>query len=326
MGYGGIQEYSPYEVREYGLRNGTVYLARDIFEKDSIKRVFLARLASGKMTLYFYKGPDVKKFYVEIDSGKLIPLSRKRNNPGEPDYREKLSELTSDCRRLQESAVLTTYKQVSLASFVDAYNKCEDRDFPYRKFGFYFGYINTALTIPAGVNPEFLNGTSIETDGSMTAGIFLENPAGRRGLSLHYELQFARNNFNYYTYKIKQIWMVINTSRISLPVMVRYTAPVANSIVRPYINAGGHVSFTIQNESKVMEDVMDGPVILSETIYSADLLANMYLGYDTGAGLQFNVYRRLNLYTEFRYSGSYPIDNSRLLGKREWCLLTGISF
>jgi hypothetical protein len=325
-GFGGIKEYSPYEVSEYGFKNGRVYQARDILENDTLKRVFLERLVKGKMTLFFYRGVNYRKFYVEKDSGQLIALSESPEKNKEIHYREKLNELTIDCYVVNGSINLILYKQKALASFVEAYNKCEPREFPYTKYGLSFGYINTTLLIPPGVAYDFLKGSSIQPDGSMTASLFLENPLGSKGLSLHYECQYARNNFDYYRYDINQIYMVINTSSINIPVMLRYTLPVKSLKIRPFINVGGQIAFTMKNECNVMEDVMDGEVIIAENFYSPDLLAKQYAGYTAGAGFQFHIRNRINLYAELRYAMSYAVAQPTMLDRRDWFLMTGINF
>lgn len=325
VGFGGIREYTPYEVSEYGFKNGRVYIARDIPEMDTVRRVFLERLAKGKINLYLFKGSNHSNYFVEIDSGILIPLGQSKRDPA-LYYKNKLATLTSDCDEVRKFVNLILYKQKSLASFADAYNRCNPLDFPYTKYGINFGYINTSLIAPPGVALDFLKGSRIKPDGSMTGSLFLEDPLGNKGLAMHYEIQFARSNFDYYKYDINQIYMVINTSYINLPVMLRYTIPLASSVFRPFIAAGGQLAFTMQHESNVMEDIMDGQVIISENLYSADLLAKKYAGYTAGAGIQFHVRHRMNIYAEFRYAMSYAVGQPAMLDRRDWFLLTGINF
>jgi hypothetical protein len=156
--------------------------------------------------------------------------------------------------------------------------------------------------------------------------MFIDYPIGRRGFSFHPEVQYVRNNFDYYSYNINQYWMVINTSCINFPMMLRYTIPLASSKVRPFANAGIQASVLIKNDSQVLEDVMGGEVIVSENLYNADLLSPFYAGYIAGAGLQFNILHRINFFAEFRYSRGYALLEPTLLDKGEYFLLTGISF
>jgi hypothetical protein len=326
VGYKGVKTYTPFEVSEYGFKGGRVYLSRDVVVKNSLKRVFLERLVQGKMTLYFYRGDEGRYFYLETDSGKLLPLGKEKSAEGHPQYRETLREKTSDCRPAQASTDLIIFRQGSLTKLVEAYNKCETREIPYWKFGFTFGYVNTTLKVPDGVTLSFLQGSSIESDGSMTAGIFFENPLGKSGLSVHYELQYARNNYSYYRYLTNQYYMVINTSCINIPVLLRYTLGGAGSRIHPYVNAGMQAAITMQKDSEVMEDEMDGRVVVAETFYKSELMGNQYLGYVAGAGLSVKIHHRMNFYTEVRYTGSYAFSQPTCLDKRELFLLTGISF
>jgi hypothetical protein len=321
-----ITKYSPYEVTEYGFKDGRVYIARDIQSKDTVKRVFLERLVNGKLTLFLYKGFDYKEFYLEKDSGVLIPLIRGGKNNNEPDYRETLGKCTGDCAALQEDLNLVIYNDKSLISFTEAYNKCESGKLPYIKYGVMFGYVSTSLLVSSGVRYEFLKGSQIGSDGSLNLSFFIDYPIGRKGFSFHPEIQYIRNNFDYYRYNVNQTWLVINTSCINFPLMFRYTLPVASSKVAPYINAGCQASFLLKNDCHVLEDSMVGSIIVAEDLYKAELLAPFYVGYVTGAGLQFNIHHRINFFAEFRYSKSYAALEPTLMDKGEYFLLTGISF
>ncbi len=321
-----ITEYTPYEVKEYGFKDGRVFLAWDIQVENTIRRVFLERLVDGKTKLYFYKGLNYKTFYLEKDSGQLIPLIRGGKHNKESDYRKTLGKLTNDCDLLREPLNLIIYEQKSLASFVDAYNTCKLKEFPYRKYGIMFGYVNTSLLIPYLVDQEFLRDSEIETDGSLTISLFIDYPIGKKGLSFHPEIQYVRNNFDYYRYKINQYWMVINTSCFNIPLMFRYTAPLSSAKIQPYVNAGGQISFLLKEETLVLEDVMQNQVIVSENFYRFSLLADQYGGYIAGAGLQFNIRHRINFFVEFRYAKAYAFLESTLLDKEEYFLLTGINF
>ena len=203
-GNGQITRYTPYEVREYGFKDGRVFIAKDIQVEDTIKRVFLERLVNGKMILYFYKGINYKEYYIEKESGQLILLSGGGKEKGELNYRNTLRKYTDDCTVLQEPLSLIIYKEKSLVSFVDAYNKCELREFPYIKYGIMVGYGSARLLIPGGIKLDFLKGSQIRSDGSFTMSLFIDYPIGKKGFSFHPEVQYTRNNFDYYQYNINQ--------------------------------------------------------------------------------------------------------------------------
>jgi hypothetical protein len=322
-----IMTYTPYEVSEYGFKDGRVFRAREIRMNDTIKRVFLELLVKGKMNLYFYKGLKYRSYYLEKDSGELIPLPKDGKNTGDPYFRNILDNATHDCAKLTDHLNLINYRTKTLSSYVEAYNTCKAVEFPYFKYGIMAGFETTTLLIPSSIGVDFLKDNKIESDESFTISLFMDYPIGKKGLSFHPEFQFVRNNFKYHQYNYKyEATMVINTICINFPLMIRYTVPISEKKFRPYVNAGFVASFLLKNESLILETTIKDEVIISDKYYRADLLGDQYAGYITGAGVQFNIHHRLNLFAELRYGRSYAFLNNTLLNKRECYLLTGINF
>ena len=74
---GEVVEYSPYEVKEYGFKDGRVYVSKEIQLSDSSKRrVFLERLYKGKANLYYYRAKGIKTYYIETDSGTFNRIAK----------------------------------------------------------------------------------------------------------------------------------------------------------------------------------------------------------------------------------------------------------
>lgn len=68
--------YTPKDLKEYGLADGTVYISREISVSGFSKRVFLQQLAKGKLTLYYYDGKEANLFFIERDSSGLVTLTK----------------------------------------------------------------------------------------------------------------------------------------------------------------------------------------------------------------------------------------------------------
>jgi len=322
-----IVRYSPYEVKEYGFSDGRVYQARDIQVGDSVRRVFLERLVTNGLRLYFYQGSHYRIFYLEKDSGHLIPLPKRDNQDREINYKEILSNNTRECDILKEYLYLINYHARPLTTYVEAYNTCEAKEFPYFKYGFMVGYVNTRLLIPSNVALEFLKDSEIKADGSFTFSLFTDFPIGKKGLSVHPEIQYTRNNFDYYRINsLHEAMMAINTSCITLPLMARYTMLASSAKFRPYLNAGGTFSWLIKNETTVLETALIDQGVVIEKYSQADIMTRQYFGYITGIGLQMKFRHRINLYAELRYGNSYAVTNNSFLNKGEFYVLTGLNF
>jgi hypothetical protein len=321
-----LVSYSPYNVREYGFRNGSVYYAHDILIDDSVKRVFLQKLVSGKMSVYFYRNTDIKIYFIEKDSGNLVALPDIKIENSKENFRIALRKFSGDCDKMDGIPDMVTYQAYSIRSYAEAYNTCDNAHFEYPKFGFLAGYVNTRLLIPPAISPEFLRNANLESDGSFTFSLFVDLPLGKNGLCLHPEVQYIRNNFNYFNdgYIDKQK-MVINTSCINIPIMAKYYVPVHLGMTKPYFNAGALFSFLLTREAIVLESKRIDEFLVPQKYYKADLMAGQYIGYIAGGGFQFNLFHRINLFTEFRYVRSYSIIRENRLDKGELIFLTGLN-
>ena len=62
-----ILKYTPYEVNEFGFKNGRIYISKYIYP-DSIQKVFLERFKKGKATLHYYRNKGGKIFFLEKET------------------------------------------------------------------------------------------------------------------------------------------------------------------------------------------------------------------------------------------------------------------
>ena len=130
-------EYTPYEVEEFGFKNGRVYISKEIQIADSSKRVFMERLHNGNTTLYYYRGKGIKTFFIQKDSTLFIEIPKQ--DTAKEDYSNQLSNLTNDCPSVLDASKLVRYNKKSLSKFIARYNKCELKPFPSFKYGLTVG-------------------------------------------------------------------------------------------------------------------------------------------------------------------------------------------
>lgn len=184
-------QYTPYEVKEYGFKDGRVYISKEIQIADSSKRVFLERLKKGNTTLYYYRGKGLKTFFIQKDSTLFVEIPEQDT---EEDYSTQLLNLTKDCSNVSDACKLVSYNKKSLSKLISRYNQCELKPFPHFKYGFLIGYEFLRL-IPSSEQNYNLKYFDYKYDGGFTIGIFLDNPILVSDISLHVELLLSKHGY-----------------------------------------------------------------------------------------------------------------------------------
>jgi hypothetical protein len=105
--------FSPDELKEYGFKDGSIYVSRSIVLNNETKAVFLERLSKGATTLYYYKDKNGKKFFLEKAGGPLVEVYKKAE--GHRLYKDFLKTYTQDCNQVAEALKLVSYTKYSLS-------------------------------------------------------------------------------------------------------------------------------------------------------------------------------------------------------------------
>ena len=324
-----IIKYSPYELKEYGFKNGEVYVSKNIQIADSSKRVFLECLNRGKTTLYYYKGKNIQTFFIEKDSTPFVELPKK--NLKKINYSEQLLSITKDCPNVTDACKLTGYSKKSLTKLIERYNNCELKPFPHFKYGIIIGYEFSRLTLANAVNEwvTYINDPlryfKNTHDGSFSSGIFIDNPILVSDFSLHVELLYYKHGYSSSeSSENGDFDFVANYTLINVPILIRYTYP-SNSI-RPFANIGLNGSYFIKKEALLDESTIETDAVITNRINLTSLFDNYLLGYVIGTGIEFKLNFRNALFLELRYIHQYGLDNPKSLQIAGFNLLTGISF
>lgn len=278
--------YSAEELIEYGFKNGTVYLSKNISVSGLNKRVFLERLEHGKITLYYFIGEGIKTYFLEKDSTVFVEISKE-------DFRKHLLEHTSDYRWKGKQVRLVKYNRKSLSQLISMYNNGHNRPLPYPRFGVIVGYGRTSLNVPAGMSKEHLNEISFVPGASALFGVFADLPIERSYFSLNTGVNITKNGFSVNSASPQsEVDVVINTTSLNVPVLLRYTLPPL--AWRPFINAGGSYLYHLTNKSSVYRSSIDQKVITINKVDQQPLISTSMVGYSLGIGLQRNLdYRKI---------------------------------
>jgi outer membrane protein W len=314
-------QYTPYEVKEFGFKDGRVYVSKEIQIADSSKRVFLERLHKGNTTLYFYRGKGIKTFFIQKDSTLFFEMPK---HDTEEDYSTQLLNLTKDCSNVSDACKLVNYNKKSLSKLISRYNKCELKPFPHFKYGFLIGYEFLRL-IPSNEQDDNLEYFDYKYDGGFTIGIFLDNPILVSDFSVHAELLLAKHGYSYNKLvDNKDLDFVANFTSLNIPLLFKYAYP--SNKIRPFINAGIIGTYFIKNETLLYETTINETIIEINDTEITSMISDYQLGYVIGGGLEYELNYKKSLFFELRYNNQYNLEASEFLGNSVFSLLTGINF
>lgn len=258
-----IISYSPEEITEYGFKNGQIYVSKDIVIEDTSKRVFLERLYDGKTTLYYYRGKDIKTFYIQKDSSLFVEMPKL--SAADEKFTKQLLNITADCPNVKKVSKLVSYRKRPLKKLFAQYNRCEMKAFPHFKYGLTVGYELSKLVPSEKTQGEIADLTifndneldyfAYKYDGNYTIGLFLDNLILASDFSVHLEVLFAKHSYTYsYNSSTNKLALTIKTSRLSAPLLLRYTLPKNN--LRPYFSTGLLYSYNIKNENALYSETI----------------------------------------------------------------------
>ena len=273
--------YSPEDLTEYGFKNGTVYLSKNISLSGQSNKVFLERLEHGKITLYYFIAKGIKTYFLEKDSAVFIEISK-------DDFRKHLLKYTSDYEWKGEQVRLVKYNRKSLSQLVSMYNNGNNRPLPYPRFGVILGYSRTSLNIPTGMSNEHLEEVSFVPGASALIGVFADLAIAKSYFSLNTGVNITKNGFSVNSASPQSdVDVVINTTSLNVPVLLRYTLPTLGW--RPFINAGGSYLYHLTNKSSLYRSSIDQNVITINKVQQQPLISTSMVGYSLGIGLQRNL-------------------------------------
>lgn len=311
-----IRRYSPEQLAEYRLTNGSVYESRSIKISGQTKKVFLERLEYGKINLYFYTEKGIPYYYLEKDSATFIELT-------ENNLQKQLSEVTADFGWTAGQLRLVKFNRKSLSKFISMYNLGNDKPLPYERFGLIGGYNRTNLIMTPDLFIEQLDGVSFSPSSSTTLGAFADLPILMSYFSFNVGVNFSKSEFSVDSRKPQSVVnAVVNITSVSIPFLVRYTVPTL--VWRPFVNAGGIYTNHFKSESKIYEFNLNQTVPTFDEVNHRPLISDAMFGYSFGLGIQRNLNYRKIVSAELRLYKLY--GKPMTLNKSELEILIGFSF
>lgn len=320
---GKVVRYTPYEVKEYGLKNGRVYVAREINIADSSKMVFLQRLYNGKTTLYYYRGKRINTYFIEKDSTVFVEIPKEDNK--EKQYTEMLLNYTADCPNVSSACKLVSYSKKSITKLISRYNDCELESFPFFKYGLFIGMVQSELVRNSNIKNADLLNTSFKKDNNPYAGIFVDAPINASNFSFFTSLGLYQSSFSSNKPSDSHdASILINQTTIKVPLMIRYTVPSLN--FRPYFNIGLNYSYNLRNESVIYTAEINNNIVQYQSPVREDVIHDHQPGYACGMGIQYHLDYKRMLFVEARFNKEYSMKSAEMFNKNTFEIISGISF
>lgn len=320
---GFIQSFTPHEINEYGISKDQVYVAKDIFINDTLKRVFLEVLLNGKTTLYYYKNENYNTFFISKDSVTLIEVPGKVNNEKQY-YKSALRDITSDCMEVSEVINLVTYNRKPVKELINRYNNCQDKPFPFFKFGVLGGYELSKLANSSQVIPSLLEHFDYQFNGFFFIGLFADLPVIPTNFSVHFELYHSSHSFSESIEKANEIYdLTANQNSLKMPILLRYT--LNRGKTNPFINAGGIFGFNYRTENVIYVTNTQNNNIEIDKLDNISVISQFQYGFSGGAGIERKINYRNALFFELRVTKLFG-QSKNTLGNNELQLITGINF
>ncbi len=310
-----VKKLGPDKVLEYGFKDGRVYVSREVQIYNEDKKVFLERLVNGDTKLYYYKSDVMEMYYIEAHSSSLIEIPKGKGAA----FREQLSEITKSCDKVTDATKLVKYHKSSMTRYFQNYNNCESKPFPFFKYGIIAGGGMSKLNSASPIYPQ-LDQLNYPYRFGYMFGLFIDQPIQASDYSFHMELYFSKYSYTHSLYTgDRKVFLDVEKSTIVVPLLMRYTFPKLKT--KPFINFGAIVSYDINNEHTMKQDIISG----ENTFYENTFIDNNQLGFALGSGLEFKLNYRRSLFCELRFSKFYGLDYSNSINSSRIELMAAVN-
>lgn len=323
------QLFTPYEVSEYGMKDGRVYIARNIKVEGQTQRVFLERLTEGRATLYYFAHETYKTFFVEWEDNDLIEISRKSEKRQGMPFGTYLNSITTDCQNVSEATKLIRYNKASLSRFFKDYNQCKKRPFPAARIGSIIGLNQSRLRPSKAQEFKRIGQFDFTPVSAFTFGLFTDLPLFHSDFSLHIEANFSQLSYYYSElYMVErldeemfdQYTYTAERNAFSIPVLLTYAYP--SNIIRPFIRFGAQYTYNYRAHSEIEVRSMD----VGSIQWFQQQFPEHQLGIVLAAGVNTSLWNRHIAFAEFRYNYAYDVEMLKNLRESNLYFLFGFSF
>lgn len=282
-----LTQFTPRELKAYGLRQGARYEARAVAavgaESSALAAgtgVFMEVLAQGKAMLYTYPDADDRTHYgFRQADGPLVELVQTAQTvqvKGLPvkeqtfPFRQVLSAAFADCPAVQPRLVKAVLTDSQLIDIFNRYNYCGLADAArpqttVRTSTLHFGLVLGLQQATASLNDKGVVEAKSAPGPVVGVGALLNPAAFNSKLAIRIEAlyqsqlleaDYVRNNGVVATLRSNR-HASIRLKTVRVPLLLRYTVLPAGAL-RPYLQAGAELAVLLNRQLAVIQESNEG--------------------------------------------------------------------
>ena len=310
-----IETYTPFQIREYGFKDGKTYKAFQVSKQDTSCRYYLEIVTSGKINLFFLKDSSGNKRYFlsKYGDSSLIELPKRK-----VDFRALLSSTLNDPKTIND-VKYTSFRYFNLKRFISNYNKENKRLFPRFHYGFFLG--RTASQYSFNESQLTFTTPQLDLTWNFTLGVFVDIPIYSSEFSFHPELFVKKNKFNvsYDTHYNNSYDFFVNNISFTMPLMFRYT--ILKKDNSPFFEVGPMFSHALYNKNAIYSYKMDSNTVTIKVRHD-NIFQKTNAGISIGIGVLAHIHDRHSIFSEIRYNSYF--GNSSIINVNELTFNFGI--
>lgn len=311
---------TPDKVAEFKVNSGEIYVSKDVYLQNAVRKVFLEQLVKGETSLFYYREGISHSFFLQKGDSDLIHVPQIRDQ----DYKDILAYYTNDCSQVADAVKLVRYNKKSFTRLVKSYNNCELKPFPHIRFGLTGGYAFNKIKPYNELDVQPLTEFSYTFEGMPTAGAFIDIPLLASDMSIYTELNFAKYSGSYKNWEgDTDLDAVINMVSLNLPIRFRYAYP--RNGFRPFVDLGGVFTCNISRELLTYETDIQEDIIEIQRFDNTSMISSMYGGYSFGGGILYDLSFKRSLSLSFHINGLYPFSKKAAFNITGMQLSAGIN-
>ncbi|MEZ4945498.1 MAG: porin family protein [Cyclobacteriaceae bacterium] len=283
------ETYLPQDLKEFQISDDDIYVTKTIQDNDTTTNTyFLLRLTGGEHNLYMLKNKGEKRFFGETNE-ELQELPKN-------SYKEAITTMMdhTDWRRVLP---LVRHNRKSLRRFYYLQNNSYSGVIPSFRKGLIYGKSNSSIRIKDLEKKAI----SIKNKQSTFFGAFIDFPMGLiPNWSINIQAYYHENNFNlYYIQPAEELDFVINTTSITVPLLVKYRTTART--LRGFVGAGASLSYYLERENQLLTTTKTG-TYLEISKMPLNSINKYKFGALLGAGVECSIFPKYLLGLELRYN------------------------
>jgi len=304
-----ILRYTPLHVKEYGFKDGRVWVRKPITLTDTTNQAFLQRLVNGKISLYYFETETSKSYYLEKENRPMVQQPIPGASQQISELPESIANLTSDCEGFNEMAKDANYQIHSFTKLIKRYNLCQIKPFPHFRYGIHSGIGLHKINPSVRELKDFPLPFDFTYESGWILGAFIDFPLLSSQFSIDLNVQYEDLHYVKTSHTDHDDYdMIVNSSALQFPATIRYTFPFRK--LRPLLEAGGVVTYHPDHEITIYHSILTDSIVEIQHVLSPGWISELTAGFVVGLGFEYAMNLKHSFFLETRYMNQYLLNGA----------------